>query len=155
MCFPLFPWPSPQHHSPSNSSSSDSYDSDYGRPERAKNRKSLGSSRESDGQSSQVITSQLACCDMHSISLLVLLCDIFHIFDFGPFSTDGIQREAIATHRSPRRIRTMTLTNTVTTVMTSMIMMKRRMITKMTCLSISQKAQPPQVRERGAMLKTR
>ncbi|XP_071754126.2 zinc finger CCCH domain-containing protein 6 [Centroberyx gerrardi] len=41
-----------KHHSPSSSSSSDSYDSDYDRPERPKNRKQ-GSSRESDGQSSQ------------------------------------------------------------------------------------------------------
>ncbi|XP_076599788.1 zinc finger CCCH domain-containing protein 6 [Chaetodon auriga] len=42
-----------KHHSPSSSSSSDSYDSDYDRVERPKNRKSQGSSRESDGQSSQ------------------------------------------------------------------------------------------------------
>ncbi|KAM3862674.1 zinc finger CCCH domain-containing protein 6 [Diretmus argenteus] len=42
-----------KHHSPSSSSSSDSYDSDYDRPERPKNRKSQGSNRESDGQSSQ------------------------------------------------------------------------------------------------------
>ncbi|XP_038593115.1 zinc finger CCCH domain-containing protein 6 isoform X1 [Micropterus salmoides] len=43
----------PKHHSPSSSSSSDSYDSDFDRPERPKNRKSQGSNRESDGQSSQ------------------------------------------------------------------------------------------------------
>ncbi|XP_065815681.1 zinc finger CCCH domain-containing protein 6 [Labrus bergylta] len=42
-----------KHHSPSSSSSSDSYDSDYDRQERPKNRKSQGSNRESDGQSSQ------------------------------------------------------------------------------------------------------
>ncbi|XP_041865850.1 zinc finger CCCH domain-containing protein 6 isoform X2 [Melanotaenia boesemani] len=42
-----------KHYSPSSSSSSDSYDSDYDRPERPKNRKSQGTSRESDGQSSQ------------------------------------------------------------------------------------------------------
>ncbi|XP_030011866.1 zinc finger CCCH domain-containing protein 6 isoform X2 [Sphaeramia orbicularis] len=42
-----------KHHSPSSSSSSDSYDSDYDRPERPKNRKSQGSSRDSDGQSCQ------------------------------------------------------------------------------------------------------
>ncbi|XP_051815936.1 zinc finger CCCH domain-containing protein 6 [Acanthochromis polyacanthus] len=42
-----------KHHSPSSSSSSDSYDSDYDRPERPKNRRGHGSSRESDGQSSQ------------------------------------------------------------------------------------------------------
>ncbi|XP_039995118.1 LOW QUALITY PROTEIN: zinc finger CCCH domain-containing protein 6 [Xiphias gladius] len=42
-----------KHHSPSSSSSSDSYDSDYDRAERPKNRKSQGSSRESDGQPSQ------------------------------------------------------------------------------------------------------
>ncbi|KAM9727220.1 zinc finger CCCH domain-containing protein 6 isoform 2-T2 [Menidia menidia] len=43
-----------KHHSPTSSSSSDSYDSDYSRPERPKNRKSQGSSREPDGQSSQL-----------------------------------------------------------------------------------------------------
>ncbi|TKS85417.1 Zinc finger CCCH domain-containing protein 6 [Collichthys lucidus] len=42
-----------KHHSPSSSSSSDSYDSDYDRLERPKSRKSQGSNRESDGQSSQ------------------------------------------------------------------------------------------------------
>ncbi|CAJ1067435.1 hypothetical protein PFLUV_G00224610 [Xyrichtys novacula] len=42
-----------KHHSPSSSSSSDSYDSDYDRPERPKNRRSQGSTRESDSQSSQ------------------------------------------------------------------------------------------------------
>ncbi|KAM9365436.1 zinc finger CCCH domain-containing protein 6 [Pholidichthys leucotaenia] len=41
-----------KHHSPSSSSTSDSYDSDYDRPERSKNRRSGGSSREFDGQSS-------------------------------------------------------------------------------------------------------
>ncbi|KAK2824154.1 hypothetical protein Q5P01_021329 [Channa striata] len=42
-----------KYHSPSSSSSSDSYDSDYDRAERPKNRKSQGSSRESDAQVSQ------------------------------------------------------------------------------------------------------
>uniref|UniRef100_UPI0037E87744 zinc finger CCCH domain-containing protein 6 n=1 Tax=Semicossyphus pulcher TaxID=241346 RepID=UPI0037E87744 len=42
-----------KHHSPSSSSSSDSYDSDYDRAERPKNRKSQGSNRESDSQSTQ------------------------------------------------------------------------------------------------------
>ncbi|XP_026211400.1 zinc finger CCCH domain-containing protein 6 isoform X2 [Anabas testudineus] len=42
-----------KHHSPSSSSTSDSYDSDYGKPERPKSRKSQGSSRESDCQTSQ------------------------------------------------------------------------------------------------------
>lgn len=44
----------PQHHSPSSSSSSDSYDSDYDRPERHKTRKSKGASHDPDGPSSQV-----------------------------------------------------------------------------------------------------
>ncbi|XP_029031136.1 zinc finger CCCH domain-containing protein 6 isoform X2 [Betta splendens] len=42
-----------KHHSPSSSSSSDSYDSDYDRLERPKHRKSQGSGRDNDGQSSQ------------------------------------------------------------------------------------------------------
>lgn len=78
LCFPLSPLPSPQHHSPSSSSSSDSYDSDYDRPERPKNRKSQGSSRESDGQSSQVSSSPLACWRL--ILTQALLCDIY-LFD--------------------------------------------------------------------------
>lgn len=149
ICVSLFPLPFPQHHSPSSSSTSDSYDSDYGKPERPKSRKSQGSSRESDCQTSQVITSQLACWCL--IFLLIFGCDIF-LFDCGLFSTEGIQRAAMVTHRSLRHIRAVTLTNTATTVMTSMITTKKRMITMMTCLSISQ---PPQVRERAAMLKTR
>ncbi|KAJ3610885.1 hypothetical protein NHX12_022975 [Muraenolepis orangiensis] len=42
-----------QHHSPLSGSSSDSYDSDYERPEKQKNRKDKGSNQESNGQSSQ------------------------------------------------------------------------------------------------------
>ena len=140
---------SPQHHSPSSSSSSDSYDSDYDRAERPKNRKSQGS----DGQSSQVSSPPLACWCL--IFLKALLSDIF-LFDCWLASMDGIQREAMATHRSPRRTRAVILTNTATTVMTSMTMMKRRMSTKVTCPSIrSQKIQFPRVREEDAMLMTR
>lgn len=62
---------------------------------------------------------------------------------------DGIQKEAKA---SPRHTRAAILTNTATTVMTNMTMMKRRMIMK-TMSILSQKI--PRVTEGDATQKTR
>lgn len=71
-------------------------------------------------------------------------------------SMDETQREATATYTNPRRIRAAILTNTATTVTTSMTMMKRKMIMMMKCLSIhSQKTQTAQVWEEDDTLKTR
>lgn len=121
---------SPQHHSPSSSSSSDSYDSDYDRPERPKNRKSLGSSRESDGLSSQVSSPPLSCsCQTLTCEFR---CDSFLLY-WWPISMDGIRRETTA---SRHLTRAEILTNTATTAMTNMTTTKRKTITTTTCPGI-------------------